>query len=198
MITTTPFSVDIHQVAYPDFDQHSADLIQAVLERERTELGAVRSNQGGYQTQPNLGNDALFVPLLTFIAQSCESVLNSYNIRYDSIQLEAAWANINRGQGSHNQQHIHDGILSGVFYLQAPQGSGKLNLVNPGMNVLWQGHQQSQQYNQHTAEAVQIIPSAGELYLWPSYLPHSVDANSTDDCERISISFNVNVARNSE
>lgn len=195
MITTTPFSISVHQDTYPDFDEHKDKLIAGVLERERTETGTLRSNQGGYQTQPNLGNDELFRPLLTFIAQSCDDILASYNIRYDSIQLEAAWANINRGQGSHNQMHIHDGILSGVFYLQAPEGSGKLNLVNPGMTVLWQGHLQSQQHNEHTAEAAHIIPKAGELFLWPSYVPHSVDCNADADCERISISFNVNVAR---
>ena len=195
MITTTPFSISIYQDTFPDWEQQHPQLIKSVLDREAREQSVRRSNQGGYQTQPNLGNDELFRPLLTFIAESCDSILTSYNIRYDSIQLEAAWANINRGQGSHNQMHIHDGILSGVYYLQAPEGSGKLNLLNPGMTVLWQGHQQSQQHNQHTAEAAHIIPKSGELFLWPSYVPHSVDCNSTVDCERISISFNVNVAR---
>lgn len=196
MITTTPFSISIYQDTFPDWEQQHPQLIKSVLDREAVEQSVRRSNQGGYQTQPNLGNDELFRPLLTFIAESCDSILTSYNIRYDSIQLEAAWANINRGQGSHNQMHIHDGILSGVYYLQAPEGSGKLNLLNPGMTVLWQGHLQSQQHNQHTAEAAHIVPKAGELFLWPSYVPHSVDCNADLDCERISISFNVNVARN--
>ena len=33
-------------------------------------------------------------------------------------------------------------------------------------------------------------PRAGDVYLWPSYLYHSVDSNS-QDVERISISFNL-------
>ena len=35
-----------------------------------------------------------------------------------------------------------------------------------------------------------IKPRAGDVYLWPSYLYHSVDSN-TQDVERISISFNL-------
>jgi hypothetical protein len=57
LITTTPFSISVHQDTYPDFDEHKDKLIAGVLERERTETGTLRSNQGGYQTQPNLGND---------------------------------------------------------------------------------------------------------------------------------------------
>ena len=63
MITTTPFSISVHQNTYPDFEQHRDKLIAGILEREQSETSAVRSNQGGYQTQPNLGNDAVFRPL---------------------------------------------------------------------------------------------------------------------------------------
>lgn len=195
LITSTPFAISVYQESWSDHAAHADDLISHILERERTEPSVVRSNQGGYQTQPTLGNEELFRPLLEFIAITAEPVLRSYDLDFKNILLDAAWANINRGQGSHNHAHIHDGILSGVYYLQAPEGSGKLNIINPNMNVLWQGHQQALQKNQHTAESCHIVPQAGVLFLWPSYVPHSVDANSREDCERISISFNITVAQ---
>jgi uncharacterized protein (TIGR02466 family) len=193
MKTNTPFSISVHSCTWEDHDAKSDALIKKILERESSEQGAVRSNLGGFQTQPDLGNDILFNPLLTFIAQSSDTVLQSMNIKYTNILVDAAWANVNRGQGSHNQVHIHDGILSGVYYLRADRGAGRLNLINPGMNTLWQGHQKSSQFNENTAEAAHVIPRAGELYLWPSFVPHSVDVNSDPDCTRISISFNINV-----
>lgn len=194
MITSTPFAVSVYQETWQDFDTAKHSLVQHILELERTEPSVYRSNNGGYQTQPTLGGIPEFRPLLEFIANTAQPVLESYNIPFNNIVIDSAWGNVNRGTGSHNQQHIHDGILSGVFYLQAPSGSGRLNIRNPGMTVLWQGHLQSNQHNQHTADVVQIIPKEGELFLWPSYVPHSVDTNIQDDCERISISFNIHVS----
>jgi hypothetical protein len=44
--------------------------------------------------------------------------------------------------------------------------------------------------NQYTGESIKISPVEGNLMIWPSYLPHSVETNNHDD-ERISISFNI-------
>ena len=46
------------------------------------------------------------------------------------------------------------------------------------------------QKNQFTGESIRIEPIEGNIILFPSYLPHSVETNNHDD-ERISISFNV-------
>jgi len=37
-----------------------------------------------------------------------------------------------------------------------------------------------------------VDPVEGFLFMWPSYLPHSVDQNNHDE-ERISISFNISI-----
>ena len=44
--------------------------------------------------------------------------------------------------------------------------------------------------NQFTGESIRIEPLEGNIILFPSYLPHSVETNNHDE-ERISISFNI-------
>ena len=166
-------------------------MLTALDKFRSTTEGVTRSNNGGYQSKPDLARVFELEPFFHWIAATSEPILAALHIPFTNITIEHAWYNENVGLGQHNQPHIHDGILSGVFYVDAPQGSGLLNLINPAMNTLWQGHTQSTQHNQHTAEVARVVPTTGELYLWPSYLPHSVDPNTLATTTRKSISFNL-------
>jgi uncharacterized protein (TIGR02466 family) len=55
---------------------------------------------------------------------------------------------------------------------------------------LWEGSSLTARKNEFTAERISISPVEGNIILFPSYLPHSVETNSHDE-ERISISFNL-------
>ena len=85
-------------------------------------------------------------------------------------------------------EHVHSDTYSGVFYLKAPEGSGKLSISNIALNKVWQGLTLVDTKNQFTADSIKINPVEGQILLWPSYIPHSVEPNTHDD-ERISISF---------
>lgn len=184
----TPFIIQVFDREYEGFDQ--GKFVRLLTDYKEKTPGVQRSNAGGYQSPPTLSEIVELQEFFQFIAESAEPVLQAYDIQKPKILINAAWVNFNQGKGQHNQTHIHDGILSGVFFVQTPQGSGNLNIMNPAMNCLWQGHNMANSRNHHTAEVAYIQPKAGKLYLWPSYLPHSVDSNS-DDVERISISFNI-------
>jgi len=194
MITNTPFAIKVYQDSFPEYDAHKQAVLDALENFRNNNPSVTRSNNGGYQSPATLGTVAEMQPIFKTIADTAGIALADFNIPFQRIEFESAWLNVNRGQGSHNQVHIHDGILSGVFYISAPPGSGQLHIMNPGMNVLWQGHQRTHSPNEHTAEVAHITPRDGDFYLWPSYIPHSVDTNSQQDCERVSISFNISVA----
>jgi len=106
------------------------------------------------------------------------------------IALTEAWLNINDSRQCMNSEHVHGDVLSGVFYLSAPEGSGKIVFQNPAINKLWKGCSLTSQKNQYTGETIRIEPEEGNILLFPSYLPHSVVTNDHDE-ERISISFNI-------
>ena len=89
-----------------------------------------------------------------------------------------------------NAEHVHSDVFSGVFYLKAPEGSGNLSITNPGLNPMWDGTELTGLKNQFTAGTIRMQPIEGDIILFPSYLPHSVQTNNHDE-ERISISFNL-------
>ena len=106
------------------------------------------------------------------------------------VALTEAWLNVNDSRQCMNTQHVHGEVFSGVFYLQAPEGSGKLSIVNPGINRMWKGGELISQKNNSQEKLFVLNPVEGNIILFPSYLPHSVETNDHDE-ERISISFNI-------
>lgn len=184
------FSIPIWQYLLDDFGK---DQIIAAIDSHKTKFGVnTVSNHNGIQSQKNLHETPELVDLFTFICASSASALKDLNINYTNIEIIDAWSNVNKTLNSFNFQHTHDGILSGVFYVDAPTGSGNLVIVNPGMNTLWQGFTRISQRNKFTAEAMNITPKDGLLILWPSYVPHLVTTNFLD-VTRTSISFNITI-----
>ena len=106
------------------------------------------------------------------------------------VALTSAWLNVNDSRQCHNTEHVHDHVFSGVFYLSAPEESGKFVISNPAINRMWDGCKLAQNKNQFTGEQIKIEPVEGNIMIFPSYLPHAVETNNHDE-ERISISFNL-------
>lgn len=182
------FSIPIWKYLFEDFDQTK---IKHVLENYKAKSkNSNASNHGGYQSEKNLQNEADLKNLFVFISKSAIEAANELNLKFNNIEIIEAWLNVNDTQYSFNHQHIHNGVLSGVFYVDVPEGSGNLVIVNPGMNPLWPGYTMIKSRNKLTSEAITIKPKDGLLILWPSYIPHSVETNS-QDVKRISISFNI-------
>ncbi len=186
MIKHTPFAVEVFQTQWEEYDEQK---MCAYLTAQQND-GVVVSNNHGFQSKPNLHTHKEMQSFFQWVCQEAGEAFEAYGCQRDEVTVNSSWFNINKGLNSHNQIHLHDGIVSGVFYAQAPEGAGALNLINQGMNCLWWGHQQKQFTNHNNAYSVAITPSPGAMYLWPSYLNHSVDTNVID-LERISISFNL-------
>ena len=85
-----------------------------------TEPSSTRSNVGGYQGHYFDDNE-----LYTLIERSIPSIQDKpiKKFKYN------AWINVN-GFGSYNERHAHDPhsgtIMSGVFYVKCPEGSGRI------------------------------------------------------------------------
>ena len=78
-----------------------------------------------------------------------------------------------------------------LITIKAPKNSGKIVFYDPrDANVIRKPVTKTE--NQLNANIFYIEPQEGLLVLFPSYLHHSVDQNSSED-ERIVLSFNVNL-----
>ena len=185
------FTIPLWHAELPDFNNLKRSFINAAYDyKKRNPEGVSVSNITGYQSPSDLMHEPRFKPLFDFVCQMANNA-NLDNCFEDcDISLTSAWVNINDTRNAYNLQHVHGDTYAGVFYLDTPDGSGKIRFVNSSMNALWQGDKLSKTKNRYTAGHSAVIPCDGHVYLWPSYLPHSVLPNRHDQV-RVSISFNI-------
>lgn len=186
------YSVPLWQSEYPEFEEHKElflDTIRTYKENTPAKETA-RSNIAGYQSLSTLQGVKELRPLFEYICQMGFKAVADLDFIDCDIALTEAWLNINDTRQCMNSEHVHGEVFSGVFYLKSPEGSGKLVLQNPAINRMWKGCYLTSQKNQFTGESIRIEPVEGNILLFPSYLPHSVETNNHDE-ERISISFNL-------
>ena len=184
------YSVPLWQSEYPDFEEHKEVFLNAVRTYKEENPSVQKSNISGYHSPETLQQIPELRPLFEYICQMAFRAVADLDFIDCDIALTSAWVNINDTRQCMNSEHIHDQVFSGVFYLEAPEESGKIVLQNPAINRMWKGCNLTANKTQFTGESIRIEPIEGNILLFPSYLPHSVETNNHDK-ERISISFNI-------
>lgn len=150
---------------------------------------------GNYTSKYNLENLDIFDPLKEFIWQS----ILDYNkfVGFDPINMETTrlgvvWGNIN-GKYSYHEQHIHpNSFLSGVYYVNAPKGSGNINFIDPRNSIrsVEMEPNRDKDLTDPLRRSIEVEPQDGMLLLFPSWLGHEVQQNLTEN-DRVSIAFNL-------
>lgn len=184
------YSVPLWQSEYPEFEEHKELFLKEVKEYKKQNPSVQKSNISGYHSPETLQALEELRPLFEYICQMAFKAVADLDFIDCDIALTSAWLNINDTRQCMNSEHVHGEVFSGVFYLQAPEDSGKLCLQNPAINRMWKGCSLTSQKNQFTGESIRIEPVEGSILMFPAYLPHSVETNNHDE-ERISISFNI-------
>ena len=186
------YSVPLWQSEYPEFEEHKETFLSAVKEykEQNPTKETPRSNIAGYQSPNTLQNVGELRPLFEYICQIGFKAVADLDFIDCDIAMTSAWLNVNDSRQCMNSEHVHSDVFSGVFYLQAPEESGKLSIANPAINRMWGGCKLTSNKNEFTAESIKIEPVEGNIILFPSYIPHAVETNNHDE-ERISISFNL-------
>lgn len=184
------YSVPLWQSEYSEFEEHKDIFMEAVKKYKEENPSIKKSNIAGYHSPSTLQAVEELRPLFQYICQIGFKAVADLDLIDCDIALTEAWLNINDTRQCMNTEHVHSDVFSGVFYLSAPEESGNLILQNPAINKMWDGCKLIEQKNQFTAESIRIEPVEGNIILFPSYLPHSVETNNHDE-ERISISFNL-------
>lgn len=172
------FSIPIWGFIFSEQKYQSRDYIDAILELEKTEPSAKKSNFGGYQTHDNLHKIPVFREFVTLLENIGSSCLEH------KVIVSNMWANINY-KHCYNGAHIHAGDLSGVFYLKVPPKSGNLFLCNPAVRS-----------DSRTLRIpnLPIVPENLACIMFPSWLEHYVGPNLSDD-SRISLAFNFELSK---
>jgi uncharacterized protein (TIGR02466 family) len=157
-----------------------------LIDMSKKTPGTVRSNRGGWQSETNLWEHEIFKPLLEKTTAVTQSIIENLSKNRPQMVIRSMWGNINP-KGGMNFTHVHpSGWMSGVYYIQLPQGTDVINFEDP-RPARMMDFQMSCIVND---EYFAYNPKVGELLLFPSWLPHFVLPNTSDE-ERISISFNI-------
>ena len=155
-------------------------------QRDTEQEGRGRSTRLGWSGPKTVFDDPAFGPLKTACHQAFSDCLAAMGVARNFPFGMEAWANIH-DKGGFNQPHIHrEAMLSGVFYLTVPAGSGALVFHDPRPGTLysrpWGG-------GVNKWERLLFTPKMGVLVLFPHWLEHSVEPHGADE-PRCSIAMN--------
>ena len=106
-----------------------------------------------------------------------------WNLQGGKPICDSMWVNVLQQGGSHTS-HLHtNAVLSGTYYVTAPEGSSPIVFEDPRhARMMAAPPRKAGIYESRT-------PQAGTLMLWESWLRHEVPMNRAE-ADRISVSFN--------
>lgn len=181
-----PSCVWLHDLQ--DFREMNARLMEELAELRKS-TGHANPGNGAWQSRGNLYQLPAFQPLIDCFKAGAKRVLDFQKLEYEDFVITDSWANINPKGHSHKVHTHPNNYLSGVYYVNAPEGSGDIEFLDPRQQalVLQPKAVESTPFNTWKHR---ITPKEGQLLIFHSWFQHQVQENLSDQ-ERISISFNI-------
>ena len=149
---------------------------------KKKKLDASNSLVGKVKEEIHLEKEFLEKELLNIIGPHINNFLVNSNYKsHKSINLDSCWV-VRQYESEYNPVHSHNGDVSGVLYLKFPQDrksgkDGSITFVNSPTFFLNRGH-------------LTLIPEIGSIFLFPSYVLHTVYPIRENQEERRCIAFN--------
>jgi len=169
------------------------ELISLSLNLEKNKKTAViKSNTGGYQSGLLDNSHRIIKETKNIFAKAITQFAETIYVKKPfTINFDHPWLNVNR-ENHFNKTHTHAGSdLSIVFYCEVPTNSGGIVFENPVLHqrttMIW--------YEKHgmwNSEYIQFAPKKYDLIIFPSYLPHFVEPNKSNQ-PRISLACNAQI-----
>ena len=162
--------------------------ILAALEGIRRDLPRLAPGQG-WQSEQTLHQREEFRDLVACVDHAAKGIMRFLRIGHYALEMTACWANV-LAKGAAHRAHSHpNNFLSGVYYVRTGPGTDTINFHDP-RNQAGVIRPPVVELTAENTDQVVVRVTNGTLVVFPSYLQHSVDAN-TSDGERISISVNL-------
>ena len=176
-------------VYYYDLDIDTKSYVKYCYDIQKKDKGRTISNKGGYQSLDLNTNDKLIQNLIHDITPH----VNEYEKSLSDIPVvfHNMWFNIN-GHKDFNIPHNHtQSLISGVLYLQAPKDCGDIVFYHPAESLIESFFGKIAEPSSEYGYLRYWYPAkVNRIYLFPSWLSHSVETNNNKKEKRISMSFN--------
>ena len=136
----------------------------------------------------NFFRDKSFKELNKFIIESIKKYCDELNIDKSKLNFEinAAWFNYYH-KGDYQEYHIHQSVLSVIYFLKGPLDGGKLNFktpLNPLNNIPFK------KFTEDTYRSLFFDVVPGTLLIFDSSLEHSVSKHNTFE-PRVTLAANI-------
>jgi uncharacterized protein (TIGR02466 family) len=162
--------------------------ILAMLGSMRRDLPRLEPGQG-WQSEQTLHDREDFQDLVACVDNATRSILRFLQIGHDAFEITGCWATV-LARGAAHKAHSHpNNYLSGAYYVRTHPGADTINFHDP-RNQAGVIRPPVVKLTAENTDQVVVKVTNGTLLLFPAYLEHSVDANTSEQ-ERVSISFNI-------
>jgi len=130
----------------------------------------------------------------SFIKDSVKQFLEQGDYATEcDISIPNMWMNSMTSNAVH-RKHSHFGYtLSGTYYVEVPQGSGILSLINPVQDLVNQAIIMNKTMNQNNVYEYQIPVEPGMIVLFPSFIKHYVPSLKFQGTRK-SIAFDITIS----
>lgn len=160
----------------------------AALARMRKALPPLAPGHG-WQSIQTLHTLEDFQDLVLCVRRAVAGILRFLKVGYDAFEISGCWATVLATGAAHRLHQHPNNYLSGVYYLRTHPGANTINFHDPRSQTGIIRPPVVTLTSDNTDQVVVRVQN-GTLLVFPAYLPHSVDANASEE-ERISISFNI-------
>lgn len=104
-----------------------------------------------------------------------------------------SWLQVNQPLSFFNRHDHYGALISGVLYLEVPEGAGDIMFHNPLecrrlSNTFFERIKQEE--NEYNFSHVKVTSTVGEMLMFESWLQHTVVQNHSNQ-NRISVAFNI-------
>lgn len=104
------------------------------------------------------------------------------------LDITSSWLNLNPPGTSHHKHAHANSKLSGCFYLKSPENSGDI-VFYKFLDIDNYLLDRPYKFTKNNTSVMSFKPKQYDIFIWPSYLSHSVTRNNTPE-NRISLAFN--------
>ena len=194
---TMVFSYDIE--GSESLNKTLLDLIYAEREHGIAVNKSNTAELGSWHSATGMHKKSEYNPLLKEINSALSRISSELCYAKDQLlKVTSMWSIINP-PGNGNRAHIHPGSLwSGVYYVQAPEGAGKIEFIDPRSALIMNQpkYETKRKRPRECWTKVNFKPIPGRMVIFPAWLYHGVDSNLSKEKgragDRVIISFNVN------